>query len=69
MTAATDKRQKDAAIKCARKLDEACTAMNEFMRASFAAGCPDVRGAADSRRLLIESMSEYSTYLSSVFDK
>jgi hypothetical protein len=66
---AADKRLKVAALKCARKLDESCTAMNEFMRASFASGCPDERGAADSRRLLIESMSEYSTYLASVFDK
>ncbi len=67
--AAAQKRLKAAALKCARKLDESCSAMNEFMRASFAAGCPDERGAADSRRLLIESMSEYSTYLESVFDK
>jgi hypothetical protein len=43
--------------------------MNGFMSACFLAGYPDDRGISDSRRLLIESMSEYATYLDSVHNK
>lgn len=63
------KQLKESALKAAKKLDEACTAMNAFMSACFQAGHPDNRGLADSRRRLVEDMSEYSTHLEAVYDK
>lgn len=60
---------KTTALKVAKKLDEACAAMNAFLRACRDAGHSDTQGAGDSRRLLIESMQEYSMYLDSVHNK
>lgn len=64
-----DKRVKAAALKSAKKLDEACSAMNGLMSAWLSAGYPDEHGIADSRRLLIERMSEYACHLDAVFNK
>lgn len=63
------RRVKASALKASRKLDEATKAMCDFMYACHAAGHPDDHGIADSRRLLIESMQEYSGHLDSVFNK
>lgn len=63
------RRVKAAALKASRKLDEATSAMWNFISACHAAGHPDDHGIADSRRLLIERMQEYSSHLDSVFNK
>lgn len=67
-----DAKRKQAALKCAAKLDAAIEAMNEFLRACREcndAGHPERNGIADSRIVLIGNMAEYSTYLSSRFSK
>lgn len=63
------RRVKSAALKAARKLEEATLALNGFLHACLAAGHLDDRGISDSRRLLIASMQEYSGYLDRVFNK
>ena len=64
-----DKRLKASGLKLAKKLEDATQAMNDYLRACRDAGMDDHRGIADSRRRLIEDMSEYSSYLNSVYDK
>lgn len=64
-----DKRLKASGLKLAKKLEEATQAMNDYLRACWDAGMEDQRGISDSRRLLIEDMSEYSSYLDSVYNK
>lgn len=72
MATATCKQErlvKTTALKVAKKLDEACIAMHAFLSACNKSGHEDNRGIADSRRLLIASMQEYSLYLDSVHNK
>lgn len=63
------RRVKKTALKLVKKLDEASTAMNEFIRACRDAGYSEIRGVDDSRLLLIERMQEYGFYLDSVHNK
>lgn len=65
-----EKQREKAGRDAAKKLDAACDALHAFMRACNA--CDDasaVRGADDSRILLIRSMAEYGRYLEGRFDR
>jgi len=58
----------DAAVKrtglaAAKKLEAAADALNDFLHAYLDAGYEDMRGAADSRRVLISNIMEYASYL------
>ena len=68
--AKTEEARKKAAIACAKKLESAADALNDFMAA--ANECNDyssVRRADDSRMLLMQSITEYASLLNSVFGK
>lgn len=67
--ARAEARRKAAALKCSRKLDEAREALNEFLSACLDCGHVEATRLDDSRRLLMRDMSEYSSYLGSVYDK
>jgi len=58
-----------AAIKAAKKLEEAAQAVNAYLSACLQAGHADLRGIGDSRRILIEDISEYACHLNSVYQK
>ena len=63
-------KRKKAAIKAAVALQKASDAVNEFAIACV--DCNDnshIRAANDGRILLIESMMEYSGWLSGAYDK
>jgi hypothetical protein len=60
---------KKAAMRAATDLEKACSALNAFLLASIRAGHPDDRGAADSRRQLMASMSEYADWLARVYGR
>ncbi|MBP9032544.1 MAG: hypothetical protein KBG29_01535 [Pseudomonadales bacterium] len=67
--ARAEARRKAAALKCSRKLDEARDALNEFLSACLDCGHVEATRLDDSRRLLMRDMSEYSSYLDSVYNK
>lgn len=59
-----------AALACSKKLEAAADALNEFTSACL--DCADAsapRGADDGRRLLMQSMMEYASYLNGVYSK
>lgn len=62
-------RRKATALKCSRKLDEARDALNEFLSACLDCGHVEATRLDDSRRLLMRDMSEYSSYLDSVYNR
>lgn len=62
----------DAAVKrtglaAAKKLEAAADALNEFLHACLDASHEDMRGASDGRRVLINNIMEYSSYLDGRF--
>lgn len=62
----------DAAVKrtglvAAKKLEAAAEAVNEFLHACLDAGHEDMRGASDGRRVLINNIMEYASYLDGRF--
>lgn len=64
----------DAAVKrtglaASKKLEAAAEALNEFLHACLDAGHQDRMGAGDGRRVLMQSIMEYSSYLDGVFGK
>lgn len=63
--------RKRAARALIKKLDATKEALNEFLFTCIDCrdGSGDVRGEADSRRLLMRDITEYSSWLSSVYDK
>ena len=66
----TEVARKKAALVCAKKLEAAADALNDFLKACHE--CNDAgrdRGADDSRRILQASMREYAGHLDSVFNK
>jgi len=73
MTPATlERRRKQAALNCARKLDTAVHALQLYLRCCDA--CNDGSGSlsaqgkgVDGREVLIRDLSEYSGYLESVY--
>lgn len=67
--ARAEARRKAAALKCSRKLDEARDALNEFLSACLDCGHVEATRLDDSRRLLMRDMSEYSSYLDSVYNR
>ena len=67
--ARAEARRKAAALKCSRKLDEARDALNEFLGACLDCGHVEATRLDDSRRLLMRDMSEYSSYLDSVYNR
>lgn len=67
--ARAESRRKAAALKCSRKLDEARDALNEFLSACLDCGHVEATRLDDSRRLLMRDMSEYSSYLDSVYSR
>ena len=67
--ARAEARRKSAALKCSRKLDEARDALNEFLSACLDCGHVEATRLDDSRRLLMRDMSEYSSYLDSVYNR
>ncbi len=68
----TESKRHKTGLKAAKALESAITALRDYLYA-----CNDCRngsgdeerGLSDSRHLLIESMNEYSSYLTSVHDK
>lgn len=67
--ARAEARRTAAARKCARKLDEAREALNEFLHACIDCGHVEATRLDDSRRKLMGDMSEYSLWLDSVYNK
>jgi hypothetical protein len=67
--ARAEARRTATARKCARKLDEARDALNEFLSACLDCGHVEATRPDDSRRLLMRDMSEYSSYLDSVYNR
>lgn len=67
--ARAEARRKSTALKCARKLDEAREALNEFLCACLDCGHVEATRIDDSRRKLMGDMSEYSSFLDSVYNK
>ena len=70
--ARAEKRRVKAALACAKKLEAAADAVNEFLAACNE--CRDgsgqeLHGSADGRIRLISDMMEYSGYLESKFGK
>lgn len=64
--------RKKAALRCAKKLDEAAEALREFLHACNECrdGSGDDRhGIADGRNRLIHDCLEYSGYLEGKYDK
>lgn len=64
--------RRKAGLKCAEKLDAAADALNAFMSACREcddASNPVRNGAADSRIILVGNITEYSTYLMSLYGK
>lgn len=55
-------------LKAALALDKACGALNAYIRACVDADLP-YKGADDGRTLLVGNMSEFASYLNSVYDK
>lgn len=51
-----------AGAKTAIALDKACTALRDYMRKCVADAEP-LKGADDSRQILVENMSEYASFL------
>lgn len=63
-------RRQRAALACAKRLDDAAEALIAFLHACR--DCNDnsadeLHGMSDSRHRLIDDLSEYSTYLQSVY--
>ena len=67
--ARAEARRTAAARKCSRKLDEARDALNKFLSACLDCGHVEATRLDDSRRLLMRDMSEYSSYLDSVYNR
>ncbi len=62
--------RKKAAINCARKLEAASQALNEFLAACNECGdASRGRGLDDGRMILMRNINEYAGYLDSVFNK
>lgn len=62
--------RKKAALVCAKRLRAAGDSLSEFMSACL--DCQDSsapRGVDDSRRILMESLCEYASWLEGVYDK
>lgn len=68
-TARAEAKRQKTAIKAAADLDRACSSVNAFLQACRDCGDLRTQQADDSRRSLISIMSEYSTYLNSVFGR
>lgn len=65
-------KRKKAAVDCAKKLESATEALNDYLRACRE--CDDessdrVGGAWDGRRLLMRDMTEFAGWLTAVYDK
>ena len=58
---------KRTGLAASKKLEAAADALNDFLRACMDAGHEDQRGAADGRRILINDIMEYSSYLDARF--
>lgn len=62
--------RKKAALRCAKKLEEAADSLNEFMSACME--CRDASAAQradDGRILLVRNLMEYSNYLNAVYEE
>lgn len=64
--------RRKAALQLIKRLDAASEALREFLSACTA--CQDgssgeIRGEADSRRILMRDINEYSNWLSGVYEK
>lgn len=67
-TAKAEAARVKAGLKASAALDKACSSLNTFTRACLDCG-ESLKGADDSRTLLVEKMSEYSHFLADRYEQ